>query len=114
MKIKIGNCDYEIIETKDKYNETFWNKETNELKLYGQCDAVNGIITIWNDMPYDRKRRTLTHEITHAFLNVYWESFNIKEKYDNEDMCCFMETFAEDILKIVNEYFLEKESRFKK
>lgn len=108
MNIKIGNCNYKIEETKDKFNETFWNRKTNELKLYGQCDAVHGIITIWADLPEDRKRRTLVHELTHAFLYVYWESYTVKDMYDNEDVCCFMETFGEEILKIVNEYFLGK------
>lgn len=113
MKIKVGNCSYKIIEVNNKSDKDLWDRGKNELRLYGLCDNVNGIIKIWKDLPNDRKRRTLTHEITHAFLNAYWDSFNLKGRYDNEDMCCFMEAFGEDILRITNEYFLAMSSRFK-
>lgn len=112
MKVKINNIYYRIIETNNKNDKELWDRKGNELRLYGMCDNINGVIKIWEDLPYDRKRRTLTHELTHAFLNAYWDSFNIKGKYDQEDMCSFVEAFGEDILKIVNEYFLEKEHRF--
>ena len=112
MKVRIKDYEYKITETNDKTDTEFWNKERGELILFGSCNNVSCEIKIWKDVSETQKRKTLVHELTHAFLFVYWGSYNLKEKYDNEDMCCFVETYAEDILKITNEYFLEKSSRF--
>ena len=112
MKIKVKDYEIEIIETDDKKDADFWDKKEKRPKLFGNFDPVDCRIKIWKDMSEIQKRKTLMHELTHAFLFVYWGSHNLKQRYDNEDMCSFMETYGEDIMRITNEYFLEKESRF--
>lgn len=106
MKVKIKKHQYKIIEC-GKDDELFY--KDNELLRYGQCDYVNQTIKIFKDSPYPRKRETLIHELTHAFLNSYLESFQIKDKYDQEDICCFVSSYSEEIIEITNKYFKKKE-----
>ena len=113
MKVKIKDYEFNIIETDDKTDKEFWNKEQDYLILFGNCNNVTCEIKIWKDLSDIQKRKTLTHELVHAFLFVYWGSHNIKEKYDNEDMCSFFEAYGEDILKIVTEYMLATTTAFK-
>lgn len=105
MKVKIKDYEFEITETNDKDDKEFWDKEQDHLILFGNCNFVDCEIKVWKDLSPIQKRKTLTHELTHAFLFAYWSSYNIKERYDNEDVCCFMETFAKDIFEIVENYF---------
>lgn len=103
MKIIIKNYLYEIIEV-DKEEEGF-KTEDNDLRLYGQTIYEKQVIKIYKNLPYQRKRDTLIHELTHAFFDTYLSSFHTKDKFDEEDVCCFVASYSEDILKIVNEYF---------
>ena len=105
MKIKIRGYEYKIIEC-GKDDEQFY--KNNQLLKYGECNYVNQEIKIFKDIPYTRKRETLIHELTHAFLNTYLESFHIKDKYNQEDICCFVSAYSEEIIKIANKYFESK------
>ena len=102
MKIKIKNYDYEIIEVDDTDKDFM---ENGDLKLFGQTIYSKQLIKLYRDLPFPRKRETLIHELTHAFYDVYLNSYHIKDKFDEEDIACFMATYSEDILKIVNDYF---------
>lgn len=103
MKFKIKNYEYEIKEVDDTEKDFFTNN--NELRIYGQTDYEKQLIRIYKDLPYQRKRDTLIHELTHAFHDVYLASQHIKDKFDEEDICCFMASYGESILKIVEDYF---------
>ena len=87
-----------------EWASNFYNSD-NELRIYGQTDYEKQLIRIYKDLSYQRKRDTLIHELTHAFHDVYLASQHIKDKFVEEDVCCFMASYSEDILKIVNEYF---------
>lgn len=102
MKIKIKNYDYEIIEVDDTDKDFM---ENGDIKLFGQTIYSKQLIKLYRDLPFPRKRETLIHELTHAFYDVYLSSYHIKDKFDEEDIACFMATYSEDILKIVNDYF---------
>lgn len=103
MKIKIKNYEYEIKEV-DNAEKDFFNSD-NELIIYGQTHYEKQLIRIYKHLSYQRKRDTLIHELTHAFHDVFLSSQHIKDKFDEEDVCCFMASYSEDILKIVNDYF---------
>ena len=105
MKVKIKDYEYEIKEV-DENEKDFFN-ENNELRLYGQTIYEEQVIKIYKHLNIKRKRDTLIHELTHAFHDVYLSSQHIKDKFDEEDICYFMASYSEDILKIVNEYFKE-------
>lgn len=102
MEIMIKDYIYQIIEVDD--TDTDFVRDNN-LALYGQTIYEKQLIKIYKDLPPIRKRQTLIHELTHAFYDVYLSSYHIKDKFDEEDICCFMATYSEDILKIVNDYF---------
>ena len=101
MKVKIKDYEYEIVEV-DETNKDFVRE--NNLALYGQTIYEKQLIQIYKDLTPIRKRQTLIHELTHAFHDVYLASQHIKDKFDEEDICCFMAAYSEDILKIVDKY----------
>lgn len=110
MKVKIKDYEYEIIEVED--DKDFFD-ENNNLRLYGQTIYEKQLIKIYKELPPIRKRQTLIHELTHAFYDVYFASYHIKDKFDEEDICCFMGTYGEDIINIVNKYFIKEQSKLK-
>lgn len=99
MKIRIRDYIWTIAETNDKTNENFWGDD--RLLQYGECDYVTQTITIWKDISLARKYETMIHELTHAFIDVYWD--NRKDNYNEEDMCKFSK-FMPDILYFANLY----------
>lgn len=102
MKVKIKNYEFTIIEV-DNTDEDFF-KHDNQM-LYGQTLYEEQLIKIYKYLNPIRKRETLIHELTHAFYDIYLSSYHLKDKFDEEDIACFMATYSEDILKIVNDYF---------
>lgn len=104
MKVKIKDYEYKIIEVDNSDGDFYKN---GDLKLYGHIRYVEQIIKIYKDLSPIRKRQALIHELTHAFLDVYLAGQSLTNKYNEEGVCCFMGTYSEDILRIVNEYFKE-------
>lgn len=105
MKVKIKDYEYTIIEVDNTDGDFYKN---GDLRLYGQTRYVDQIIKIYKDLSPIRKRQTLIHELTHAFLDVYLAGQVLTNKYNEEDVCCFIATYSEDILRIVNEYFKQE------
>lgn len=103
MKVKIKEYEYEIVEV-DKDEKGFTNAN-GELQLYGQTIYDEQKIKLYKHLNITRKRATLIHELTHAFHDVYLASQHIKDEFDEEDICCFVASYSEDILNIVNDYF---------
>ena len=106
MKIKIRDYEYNIYEV-DRNEENFVH-EDGSLRLYGETDYTKQTIKILKELNYTRKRQTLIHELVHAFHDVYLASAHVKDKYDEEDICCFFATYGDEILKIVENYFKNK------
>lgn len=99
MKVKIKDYDYEIIEV---------GRDSNLLKqeegkiTFGQTDFENQKIYLNKDISSIRLRKTLIHELTHAFLEAYGFSERI---FNKEELCLFNESYMEDIMQIVDKYF---------
>jgi Zn-dependent peptidase ImmA (M78 family) len=102
-KIKIKDFTWKIYETENEFCDLLYNYEEQRLVNYGITDYENQEITIWGKLPPERKRNTLIHELTHAFIDVYWQGHD--KDYNEEEVCCFFGTYGEDILKVVNNYF---------
>lgn len=62
----------------------------------GSCFPSGGEIYIHNDLSYEVVRRTIMHELTHAYIFAYGHAK--REKYYAEDLCEFMSTFAGSIV----------------
>ena len=103
MKVKIKNCTYKIIEV-----DSFKDAPANIEFACGHTDYVNQVIRINKKLGYEQKRQTLIHELTHSFFWVYGFG-QITEQIPIEIMCDFIGCYADDIVKIANKYFKERE-----
>lgn len=96
MKAKIKDYEYVIVEVEYIGDNT---------DIVGNTDNRMFKISLVKDLDCVSKRKTLIHELTHAFIYSYgFSDYEFKE----ENVCYFFETYSEDILKIVNDYFNRK------
>ena len=63
-------------------------------------------IFIDKDLPDDRKRKTLYHELTHCYINSYIG--HTDREYCEEEVCDIVANCSEIIGRVVNEYFDKK------
>lgn len=94
IKIKINKLTYTI-----EFVTTTFVENT-----LGTCESSAGKIQVLNSLSKEQTRQTLIHELTHAYLWAYgffeWAS-------NEEAMCNFIGTYADDIIKHTD-YILEK------
>lgn len=95
---EIGSVVYEIIECGDNEHVTM----SGNTHILGMTEYDSEKIYIHKDLNFAQKRRTLTHELCHAFL---YEYANYHERYSQESVCDIMDSFAERILGIVNRVY---------
>ena len=93
MKVRIKDYEYEIVEV-DYIGDSTGIVGNTDNRLYK--------ISLIKDLDYTLKRKTLIHELVHAFINSYgFNDYDFKE----ENVCYFFETYGDDILKIIEDYF---------
>lgn len=93
MKVRIKDYEYEIVEVDYIGDNT---------DIVGNTDNRLCKISLIKDLDYTLKRKTLIHELAHAFINSYgFNDYDFKE----ENVCYFFETYGDDILKIAEDYF---------
>lgn len=102
MKARIYRYTFEIVEENNGDN-VFTNSEEGTMRL-GLTDYVSQKIYIHRDLSLELKRRTLAHELSHAFLFGYGLD---SRGLDNELVCNFVANCYDDITRIVNEYMEE-------
>lgn len=119
MKFKINSVEYEIIELTQKEYKSY-RKEEYEMLLCKQEDLTEGIyygathsfsnkIFLSKEQPKDRKRKTLIHELTHAYINEY--IVHQDKNYDEEMVADIVANSYDIIHDIVNNYFNKKEKK---
>ena len=112
MKFKINNREWKIIETsqesiKNMQNIRKANEEENlksiDTRYYGitYCDIQK--IYINEDLPADRKKATLIHELTHCYIDNYIT--HCDKQYTEEDVADIVANSYDIIHEIVNKYF---------
>lgn len=102
MKLTINNQSFEIIEQGDG-DHVYINNPDNEMRI-GVTDILNNIIYIHKDLPtLEKKKQTLIHELTHAYIYAY--GFSSEEFFNHELICEFLSTYARDIIRTADEYF---------
>ena len=110
MKFKIRDYELEIIEV-DETNNEFYDSDKNQLKLYGNFKEDKQTINLFTNLSFERKRETLMHELAHAYMNIYYPTFFLKNsKIDDEFVCYFLATWSEEIIEITDRYFKEKKN----
>lgn len=102
MKVNINGCEWTILETNGQ------SAVLDASALYfGKTFYFEKIIYINESLPLEQKRKTLAHELTHAFLSETQIHYHDKndEPYTEEMLCEFVGHYGEQISSIVNEYF---------
>lgn len=115
MKFKINNREWKITETsqesiKNMQNIRKANEEENlksiDTRYYGitYCDIMQ--IYIDKDLPEERKKSTLIHELTHCYIDSYIT--HSEQEYSEEDVADIVSNSYDIIHEIVDKYFEEK------
>lgn len=116
MKFKMNNREWTIIETsqidiKGMQNTRYANENENLKSItpryYGvtYCDIQK--IYIDEDLPIDRKKSTLIHELTHCYIVNYIT--HDSKKYSEEDVADIVSNSYDIIHEIVDKYFEVKD-----
>lgn len=111
MKFKINNREWKITETsqesiKNMQNIRKANEEENlksiDTRYYGitYCDIQK--IYIDEDLPTDRKKSTLIHELTHCYIDNYIT--HCEKQYSEEDVADIVANSYDIIHEIVEQY----------
>ena len=112
MKFKINNRTWSIeeksqSEIKSMQNQRKANEEETpksiDMRYYGitYCDTLK--IYIDEDLPADRKKSTLIHELTHCYIDNYIT--HCEKQYSEEDVADIVSNSYDIIHEIVEQYF---------
>jgi Zn-dependent peptidase ImmA (M78 family) len=112
MKFKINNREWTITETsqesiKNMQNIRRANEEENlksiDTRYYGitYCDIQK--IYIDEDLPADREKATLIHELTHCYIDNYIT--HCGKQYTEEDVADIVSNSYDIIHEIVDKFF---------
>ena len=111
MKFKINNREWEIleasqIEIKKMQNERKANEDENikdtSSRYYGITYTDIQKIYLDKDLPEDRKRATLIHELTHCYIVNYIT--HQEKEYSEEDVADIASNSYDIIHEIVDKY----------
>ena len=101
MEFKMNNSKYKILEVSQ--DELMKHKEQDEGYYYGQTHFIDHEVWIDKDLPYERKKRTLYHELTHVYIREYLTTRDIEP---DEEVLCDISANSHDIIhSIVDAYF---------
>lgn len=92
---------------KEVSQKDFWDYQVDEQDgyYYGQSHFQTQEIWIDKDLPIEKKKKTLYHELTHVYIREYLTSRDINP---NEEVLCDIAANSHDIIhKIVKSYFKE-------
>lgn len=105
MKLQIHNLNWQVEFIQSEH--CFEENNTQE-ELCGITKKLKLQVFINSEMNDDLVRRTVIHELTHAYIWTYgFENF---DSFKEEDLCNFIETFSESILKDTEKVMTEYES----
>ena len=116
MNFKINNRGWEIIELSQREIKDIQNKRrANEDENINSVDTrYHGItyvdvqkIYLDKDLPEDKKKATLIHELVHCYISNYITHSH--KQYCEEDVADIVANSFEIITEIVNNYIKEKE-----
>ena len=101
MKFEMNGVEYTIKEVEQK---EFWDYQVDEQDgyYYGQSHFQTQEVWIDKDLPAEKKKKTLYHELTHVYIREYLTSRDIEP---NEEILCDIVANSHDIIhEIVENY----------
>lgn len=105
VKAMLDDVEFEIIE--EGNGDHVFLRDDGE-SFFGLCSFSDQKIYLHKELSKDIKRRTLQHELTHAFL--YIRALRA-ESYDEETLCEIVSSIADEVSRIGNNYFKPKQER---
>lgn len=96
ITVQINNFTYEVKFEGDG-ESVYLKEDSNGRLVFGLCEYAKNIIHIHKDLPEDRMRHTIIHELTHAYIEAYGLYHTSCE--NDEGVCDFMGSYAEDIVR---------------
>ena len=103
MTFEMNNSYYEIKEVSQEELQEEITAETDGY-YYGQTRFRKQQILIDKDLTYERKKKTLYHELMHVYIREYISTRDIEL---TEEMLCDVSANAHDIIhEIVEKYFM--------
>ena len=114
MKFTMNNVEFTIKEVsqeeykkyrieEDKKNQVEITNDINTGVFFGASHLYVNVIFLDKALPFDRKRKTLVHELTHCYIAEY---ITHQEKNYDEEMVADISANSHDIIhKIVEDYF---------
>lgn len=99
MNIIINGIAWEILET-DTRN---MNLMVDGNSCFGTCNHTENRIYIDESLSVSKKKATLKHELTHAFIDCCLLSK--KESYTEEELCEFVSLYGKAICEIADGFY---------
>lgn len=116
MEFELGNMKWKIIEKSQEEIKTEINKrEANEeentksiaRRYFGLTYHDDLVVYLDKDLPIERKRRTLLHELAHCYIGTYVTHQD--KNYDEEMVADIVSNSFDIINEITNRYFKKEE-----
>lgn len=85
-------------------NNFNWNVsfvKSFDKEKFGTTRYLTQEIQVLDSLSREETRRTLIHELTHAFINSY--GFGQVDEWGTEVVCDFISTYADSIVKMTDE-----------
>lgn len=118
MKFKINGIDWKIEEKRQEEIKTLLNQKradekedikNTENRYLGLTYQDDLIIYLDRNLPEQRKRLTLLHELTHCYIGTFIT--HCDKQYSEEDVCDIVSNSHDIVKNIVDNYFRkEKEN----
>lgn len=117
MKFKINGIDWKIEEKSQeeiktiintKKAESIENVKSLDSRFFGVTYPDDLVIYLDKDLPEQRKRLTLLHELTHCYIVTFMT--HCDKQYSEEDVCDIVSN-SHDIVKNVIDKYFRKENK---
>lgn len=112
MKFIINGCEWRIEESSQeemkeelnrRYKRGIDEEPSNTGRYFGLTFEDSQIILLDEELPKDRKRKTLLHELTHCYINMYMT--HMDKTYCEEDVCDIVSNSYDVITELMEKYF---------
>ena len=90
-------------EMESRYERNIEGEPSKDGRYFGTTYHDTQIIYLDKELPLDRKKKTLLHELTHCYIGNYIT--HMEKNYCEEDVCDIVSNSHDIIHEIVEKYF---------
>lgn len=112
MQFEMNGCVWKILEVSQeeikqemelRYKRNIEGEPSKDGRYFGTTYHDTQVIYLDKELPRDRKRKTLLHELTHCYIGDYIT--HMDKNYCEEDICDIVSNSHDIIHNIVEKYF---------